>query len=210
MHNLGSAIRGTSKAIFHTLLTILILFNMFAGIVGAVWLLCLGHWRVVLYGFLSSLTLPAWWFIVSLPTLALVPVLFFFSNRKNRVGLFIFTFLTDLYNSFLMTGWTAIVFFYCIDLIFLEKMPLIPMLLFAYSVATSPFLYMAQKEPPDSFGTNYSVSVIVIGSFLIVLLFLCGLPFIYPLIILCVLMLIKTVYIAIVSVLLSVEGQLES
>jgi len=184
---------------------ILLLFNFFAGIVGAIWLLCIGEWRIVVAGILASFTMPWWWLVVSLPTLALFPLLVFFSNKKNVLGMAIFAFLADLYNSVLMTAWIATVFFFAVDLIFWSDVSLIPMLLFAYSVATSPFLYMASKEPPDNFATSYSVLTIVIGSFLIVLLFLIGLPLIYPLIILCSLMLLKTIFITVVSVMLDIE-----
>ncbi len=148
---------------------------------------------------------PWWWCIVSLPTLALAPILVFFNKRKNKAGIACTTFLVDLYNSVLMTGWIGVVFLWCITLISENKISIIPMFLFAYSVATSPFLYLASKEPKDCYATNLSILVIVLGSFLTVVLFFIGLPLIYPISILCFLMLIKTIGVTIISVLISSE-----
>ena len=103
-----------------------------------------------------------------------------------------FSLIAGLYDSFLIMGWLALVFTYSLMVVWEQEAPFIAMLLFAYSVATSPLLYMASKEPPDSEGTNLTMSIVVIGSILTVVLAFLGVPLVYPLIILCVLMLLRT------------------
>jgi len=168
------------------------LFNFLAGIVGGIWLLCIGHWRIVLAGFLVSLCMPWWWVIVSLPSLGLMVLLGMFGEKKSKTGVAIVGLIAGLYDSFLIMGWLALVFTFALVVAWEHEDTFYPMLLFAYSVATSPLLYMASKEPPESEGTNLTMSIVVIGSILMVVLAFLGIALIYPLIILCVLMLLRT------------------
>jgi len=136
--------------------------------------------------------MPYWWIIVSLPSLGLMLLLGLFEEKKSKVGVSIVGLIAGLYDSFLIMGWLALVFTYALFLVWEQEAPFFPMLLFAYSVATSPLLYMASKEPPDSEGTNLTMSLVVIGSIIIVVLACFGVPLIYPFIILCILMLLRT------------------
>lgn len=180
------------QGVLGILFLFIFLFNFFAGIVGGIWLLCTGHWRIVLGGFLASLSMPWWWMIVSLPSLGLMVLLGMFVEKKSKAGVAIVGLIAGLYDSFLIMGWVALVFTFALIVVWESEATFYPMLLFAYSVATSPLLYMASKEPPDSEGTNLTMSIVVIGSILMVVLAFLGVPLIYPLIILCVLMLLRT------------------
>lgn len=209
MLRLFQAVGQLAVSMFFVIWLVIVLFNSMAGLVGGVWLLVLGEWRLVLLGFLTSITLPLWWSIASLPLFALAYLLKFFANRKTKTGVAITVFVMDFYNSFLMTGWMAVVFLYCADLMFLDKIPEIPLLLFSCSVATSPFLYMAKNEPLDNYGTTIAITLILIGSMLTVILLYFGYPLIYPLIILCTLMLIKTFSLTVACFLSKIERQPE-
>lgn len=167
-------------------------FNFFAGIVGGIWLLCAGQWRIVLIGFLASISMPWWWIVVSLPSLGFMALLVLLHDKNSRVGVAIIGVIAGLYDSFLIMGWLAAVFASALMFAWEREITLLPMLLFAYSVATSPLLYMASKEPPDSEGTNLTIFIVVIGSIFIVILGFLGVPLIYPLMVLCVLMLLRT------------------
>lgn len=191
-HNMRKVIGTIGQGVLGILFLFIFLFNFFAGIVGGIWLLCIGHWRIVLAGFLASLSMPWWWVIVSLPSLGLMALLVLFGEKKSKVGVAIVGLIAGLYDSFLIMGWLALVFTFALIVTWEHEGTLYPMLLFAYSVATSPLLYMASKEPPDSEGTNLTMSIVVIGSILMVVLAFLGVPLIYPLIILCVLMLLRT------------------
>jgi len=172
------------------------LFNFFAGIVGGIWLLCIGYWRIVLVGFLAALSMPWWWVIVSLPSLGLMALLVWFGEKNSKVGVGIVGVIGGLYDSFLIMGWLALVFSSALIVAWEHEGTLYPMLLFAYSVATSPLLYIASKESPDSTGTNLTIFIVVIGSIVTVVLGFFGVPLIYPLIILCVFMLLRTFLLA--------------
>jgi len=174
------------------LMFIVIIFNLLAGIVGGIWLLILGHWRIVLGGFFASLTMPWWWTIVSLPSLGLAALLIFFHNKNSKLGVGFIGLIVGLFDSFLIVGWITAVFVFFL-LIYLESdISIFPILLYSYSVATSPLLYMASKEPPDSPNTNLTMFIVVIGAIFFVILSLIGLPLIYPLIIMALLMVIRT------------------
>ena len=187
---------------------VIVLFNSMAGLVGGM-VTCSRRVATCPLGFLTSITLPLWWSIASLPLFALAYLLKFFAIRKTKTGVAITVFVMDFYNSFLMTGWMAVVFLYCADLMFLDKIPEIPLLLFSCSVATSPFLYMAKNEPLDNYGTTIEITLILIGSMLTVILLYFGYPLIYPLIILCTLMLIKTFSLTVACFLSKIERQPE-
>lgn len=173
------------------LLISIFIFNTFGGIVGGIWLLILGQWRIVLGGFFASLSMPWWWVIVSLPSLGLAALLIFFHN-KTKLGVAFIGLISGLYDSFLIIGWITLVFVFFLIKSIDYDISIFPILLYSYSVATSPLLYMASKEPPDSPNTNLTMLIIVIGSILFVILSLIGLPLIYPLIVMAVLMLIRT------------------
>lgn len=175
-------------------------FNFFAGIVGGIWLLCLGHWRIVLSGFLASLSLPWWWFIVSLPSLGLGGLYILFADKKHKAVAAILVLIAGLYDSFLIIGWLSFVFIFFLITSFEKDITPLPMLLYAYSVATSPFTYMASQEQEDSINTNLTVFIIVTGSILVVILSLFGVPLIYPLILLCILMISRTLLLTVLGV----------
>lgn len=175
-----------------------ILFNYFAGVVGGIWLLVLGQWKFVFLGICAIFIFPWLYFIVTLPSVGFGMLAIYFEKKKMKAGVAIILFLVQLYDSIVQLSWIAIVFGGCLEFVRMTGISHIPLLLFAYAVSTTPFLYMASKEPPDVFR-GLSVSVIVIGSILMVVLFIFGLPFIYPLIMIFVLMLIKVVFLTAVA-----------
>jgi hypothetical protein len=182
------------EGVIGMLFLIVFVFNSFAGIVGGIWLLCLGHWSIVLGGFLASLSMPWWWPIVSLPSLGLGVLYSMYVGKNNIVGAVILCLIGGLYSSFLIIGWLVLVFTIFFITSLREDITLFPMLLAAYSVATSPFLYMARNEPQNSENLNLTMSIIVIGSILTVFLLLLGVPLIYPLILLGLSMILKTLF----------------
>ena len=168
------------------------LFNMLGGIVGGIWLLFLGQWPIVLGGFLASITMPSWFCLISLPSLGLMALVMFFHKRSNKLGVAIIGLIAGLFDSFLIIGWITLVFAFFLIISIRNDIKIVPILLFSYSVSTSPIIYMASKEPPESENTNLTTFIAVIGSILFVILSLFGLPLMYPLIIMVVLMFIRT------------------
>ena len=132
----------------------LLFFNLFAGIVGFVWLGWLGDWATPLYAFGASLTAP---FVLSIPLmLALIfaaPAIFLYEKGLfGRLLSIPFMLLSGLVSWVVMAGWGLVVFFHVMQEVRGEEV--LPYLLVIYSVSTSPWSYMASKE-----GSEANVSV---------------------------------------------------
>lgn len=128
--------------------------NVFAGIIGGVWLLFEGEWRLVVCGFMASLLMPHVWWILCLPSLGIIALMEKFHNSKFwwlSLG-----FINSLYNSFIFSLWVVLVFVP----IFIGRsapsnlMMFIPRALFGYSVAISPIAYIVSHDPPDAIGSH--------------------------------------------------------
>jgi len=189
---------------FNTLCMALFLLNTFAGIISGIWLLFKGQWRVVLGGFLASLSMPHWWCIVALPGIGLTMLsLKSAKDHKSKVLVATLGFVSGLYDSILIMAWVGGVFIFALMWSSRSVGILIPMLLGGYSVATSPLAYMVRYETPDNIRAYIILFVSEIGYVLMAILTLLGVPLLYSLILFAVLLVIKSLLVSVLFVRLS-------
>ena len=139
-----------------TVLTIpLVFLNFGSGILGAGWLFFIyGEWHTPLYAFVVSLVAPfALTFPLMISMIFMIPGAFLYEKGflGKVIGL-IFLILGSLVTWSIIAIWGILVFDYAEILYSKNAYDIIPYLLLAYSVATSPWSYMASKESPDNIG----------------------------------------------------------
>ena len=131
----------------------LMLLNFGAGIVGSLWLIIsFGNWETPLLAFAVSMIAP---FVLSFPLL--IPMIFavpaIYLMGKGFIGKVLsvpFHITGGLASWSIYTIWGMYVFDYATKLSGINSPDLFPHLLIAYSIATSPWAYMASKEPPEN------------------------------------------------------------
>jgi hypothetical protein len=118
--------------------------NLLGGLVGGIWLAIVGEWAAIGIG-IAALFVAA--FALGF---ALMPALVFavpavkMEESGNKLGSYFFVVLGSCYTIAVFSFWCIGVLFYFLDQATMNTV--IPLLLWAYSVATSPISYMAQKE----------------------------------------------------------------
>ena len=146
---------------FITMLSLpLMIFNIFAGIGGLVWLGWAGDWSTLGYALGAGVVAP---FVLSFPLmlslLFVLPAVWLL--EKGVFGKLLsmpFLLLGGLVSWVVMAGWGLLVFHMALRLIEANHAlgegvgtsTVLPYLLAAYSVTTAPWSYMASKEGPDA------------------------------------------------------------
>lgn len=149
--------------------TIVLILNIFSGIVGGIWLAILGHWGSIGFGFGLGFAMPWIYFLVSRPAMGLGFIVAFFVERRSKTFISILGFLTALYNNALLASWVFGVYIFFMNRA--NAQSYIPYLLWSYSTMMAPLSYMASKEPPDNFGTTVGLFYSQICYFIFVLSF---------------------------------------
>ena len=142
-----------------SILPIIILLNFLGGIIGGVWLFILGEWEFILIGFIISIFFP---WIYTLISMVITPVNLltaYFYKKSKKMPSLISGFVGMFFGHIIIIFYVLIVLSNSTDNATLAKVSVIPFLLFGYSVATSPFSYMASKEPSDSYGSYFAVFI---------------------------------------------------
>jgi len=154
--------------------------NVFAGIIGGVWLLLEGEWRIVIGGFIASLVMPFTFIgdILWLPSLGLITLMSKFDDKKCLW--LILGFINSIYQSLIFSLWVVPVFFIFnaglgnfveySESLFIS----IPKALLGYSVAVLPIAYMASYDPPDAIGAHSKRFLAQVEYILLFVLNLCG------------------------------------
>lgn len=130
-------------AIFTVLAFALMLFNFFGGIVSGVWLAWLDQWWALGFGLLVLLT-PFVMGIVLLPGIVLgapVPLLL---GQNRAWAAFPFLLLSQAYTYALIAAWCLFVFHFYLGRA--DAAGFWPTLVWSYTVALAPWMFMAQKE----------------------------------------------------------------
>lgn len=148
------------KKLFLTLLKIsmvsLWLFNLLAGIVGAIWLIFTGGWILVVFGLLYGVFMPWAYTIATLPTWLIVILFTKAAEKGKRFITSILGFILSGYNNIILSLWVFFVVSWLVNQY--TQYSLIALLLWGYSVAMGPVGYMASKEGPDAgLGTTMGV-----------------------------------------------------
>ncbi|MEK6953092.1 MAG: hypothetical protein AABX29_08835 [Nanoarchaeota archaeon] len=162
-------------AILYGMVATITIFNYFAGFIGGIWLLILGEWPIVVFGFIASFIMPWLYAIAMLPMLALVPLFNRFAERKNKILTLPIGFIGALYTNFIILLWVYLVFDVLVIQMYEQGVHnLVPLIIWAYSVTTSPLSYMARGESAESTGTTRGLFLGFIGFILTAILWFFG------------------------------------
>jgi len=132
------------------------LFNFGAGIVGGVWLLLSGGWRIVGLGLLISIIMPWAYTIALLPAFPITPLLVKVVEKKSRFWVSVLGFIAGSYQYLILALWVTLAFGWFVLELEGGYSP-IALILWGYSVVMGPIGYMASKEVSDSTGTTLGV-----------------------------------------------------
>jgi hypothetical protein len=144
------------------------LLNIFGGVVSGVWLAILGEWGVIGTGvlalFVSGMALglammPG--LIFSLPAAAML-------ERGNKIGGYIFTFLSLIYTYGLLIVWSVVVLIHFTDQA--TDSSLIPILIWSYGVATGPISFLASKDAQSGSDSSALPTLLLQVAYLAVIL----------------------------------------
>ena len=156
--------------IFVYLASPLLILNWIAGPVAVIWLLAIGDFYLVLTGAVGAFGASFGYALAMIPAvLIMLPGVFLskINNFISKILGFIILSVTGLWTYILMAGWTFYVFGYVPEI--LEDRS-IPHILFAYTIATGPFAFMASKEPSDNWGAGFAVLLNQLSTFALVLM----------------------------------------
>jgi hypothetical protein len=130
----------------------------FAGLVGGVWLLLLGQWKIVVAYSLGSLLAAFSFGFFLLPSAGLSALSAMVLRRGWRFPAWILASANIIYCALLIATWCFGMFSEIASLG--ESGPLLPYLLFGYGVTVGPWTYLATK---DTEGSMLIVFFAVIG-----------------------------------------------
>lgn len=144
------------EAVIAVVMIPIIVLNALGGLVGGIWLIAVGEWPIpvgVLIAYFISTYLISFALLLAMPFQALGV---YFSNKKYSLLMFISLFLGLLITSAVSIAWVLGTFYWVVSL-YEGGLPLWPLLLVGYALATGPFAYMARGESEDSHGTYIAV-----------------------------------------------------
>lgn len=137
------------KALLALIAVPLFFFNMLGGIVGAVWLGVLGDWKLLGVGFAAMIGAGFGLSLALIPGLAfLAPAAL--ARKADSPLLLISLSLSSLYTLTVISAWCLAVFYYSIGLSKAGK--IVPIMLWAYAVASAPVSWLSSKEAQSGEG----------------------------------------------------------
>lgn len=137
------------KALLALIAIPLFLFNMLGGIVGAVWLGILGDWKLLGIGFAAMVGAGFGLSLALIPGLAfLAPAAL--ARRADSPLLLISSALSSIYTLAVISAWCLAVFYYSVGLSRVGE--IIPIMLWAYAVASAPVSWLSSKETQSGEG----------------------------------------------------------
>jgi MFS family permease len=149
--------------------------NFFAGIISGIWLAFLGNWSVIFYGLFLSFAMPFAYTLVSLPTMAIMPLLIKAVEKKSKFFTVFLGLINVLYSNGIMVAWIYFVF-----VEFTKNangIIAIPFILWGYSTVIAPLAYMAKGEAPDNTGTSLGIFLAQSGYVLAIIGWFFGFPY---------------------------------
>lgn len=155
--------------------------NFLGGLVGGVWLLFMGEWRLVGSGILLLIFASFLHSIVLIPTLPLTALFAYLLGKGQKVLAGITAFVSMLYVQAVGLIWTIAIFLVMVS--YGQDTHLLPYLLFGYSLATGPYSYMASKEGGDATASHMAVWLVQFAYVLFFLFYYLNiLPYALPII----------------------------
>jgi hypothetical protein len=141
------------QAIFSLLVVPIAILNFGGGIVGAIWLAVLGQWSLIGIGLAAAIFSTMLIGIVLMPGFIFAaPAAIAFDKGHYFVGVLLGT-VSALWTYIVIVAWCVLAFGFVVDQH--RSGTILPYLLWAYSVSTGPWTYMAQREAaadPNSFS----------------------------------------------------------
>jgi hypothetical protein len=141
------------QAIFSLLVVPIAILNFGGGIVGAIWLAVLGQWSLIGIGLAATIFSTMLLGIVLMPGLIFAaPAAVAFDKGHYVVGILLGA-ISALWTYIVIVVWCVLAFGFIVDQH--HGGAILPYLLWAYSVSTGPWTYMAQHEAradPNSFS----------------------------------------------------------
>ena len=122
--------------------------NALGGIVSGIWLICLGQWKLVVFGLLVGIFATWLLSLVMMPAVALILLGSKLANKGKLLGFLAFVSAASLWQYVLASIWCIAVFFSIAE--HATDKTVIPRMIWAYGVAIAPWSYMAQGEDQGS------------------------------------------------------------
>ncbi len=132
--------------------------NLLAGIVGGIWLLALGQWKLVAIGIFLIFFLHYGIAILLIPRILLTSLGVSLYEKGNSLSGSFFIFLSLLYNNLIFLAICLLTFAWTVGYYnngHFESMRIgisyIPYLLWAWEISIGPWNFLASKEPDNEF-----------------------------------------------------------
>lgn len=151
------------EGIFTLFLSVIGILNFSSGIIAAIWLIAIGGWQFILFGFGIGIIMPWVYSLASIPAMLVVPLILKFAEKGNNLLVSVFGFIASLYNNFLLALWVSFVFGLMIQV---DYSP-IAMWFWGFATVMGPISYMASKEDRDSLGTVLGAMFCQVGYILL-------------------------------------------
>lgn len=129
--------------------------NLMGGVLALVWLVLLGEWSVIGYGLILMIGMPLLFALADLPGNLPLWAGLTLLDRGWRILAIGFLFVSSLWTSALIVVWCTALANAYIHLAIDRS--LIPVLLWGYTVATSPLSYMASRDRFNIFTSLHAV-----------------------------------------------------
>lgn len=139
----------------------IIILNVGSGIVGGIWLIILGEWKLFGIGIILLFTSPWILSVLMMPSLAIAAAAMYLYAKKNPLR-HIAGYIAQLYTNILIVLTCGIAFALCTKFYSGNiGFGLIPYLLWSWGIALGPWQFFASKEPDNEFTmiTLFSASV---------------------------------------------------
>ncbi len=184
-----------NKTLPSTFESLLLIAEFLAGIVGAIWLLLIGEYWIVIGGVAAALFIQYLFASLTLPATLSERYLLKAIGEQRQLKTFLIAFAISFYLNFIFLLWIFAVF--ASFAVKQNNAPLLPLMLFAYTVAMSPLTYFLMGEP----NVNTKRSLIFgEAEFLILLgLFLFNVPPSFQVIILLAILILFSLIITIIG-----------
>ncbi len=120
------------------------IFNILGGIVSVIWLAILGEWSLIGYGVIAIMFSGMLLGFAILPSMLLAAPAVAMMEKNIKIGVYFFGLLSTIYTFGVLSAWCIIVLLYYTNQATADT--IIPVLIWSYSVATAPIMWLAQKD----------------------------------------------------------------
>lgn len=161
----------------------ILILNLTSGLIGVIWLIILGQWGIIIYGFVLGMVMPWAYSITVLPSMGIMFLLDLFQKHKNIFLVSLTGYFGSLYSNATVAIWVYFVFVSFMNRA--DQTTAIPILLLGYSTMLSPLSYMAKADGPDNFGNKLGILLAMVCYLTLTVIALIGYPSFTYLLIIC-------------------------